>query len=120
MGVALAIIAGRRTYGDTAKTYVRIVPDTFCRLVRTGSQDDGAPEVKRITAVRKRNYTTERLRKIGMATHEGDKRSKTCDMLERVVPELRRLVENLTDKRKNLVAKTQIIFVVDAIIRHII
>jgi hypothetical protein len=29
-------------------------------------------------------------------------------------------VENLTDKRKNLVAKTQIIFVVDAIIRHII
>ena len=70
--------------------------------------------------VRKSDDALERFRKIGATSHKGNKRRKTGDMLEGVMPELRRVVEYLTDKRENLVAKAQIVFVVDAIVSHII
>ena len=120
VGVALAEVACRRADRNAAKADIRVILDAQRRLVRTGGQDDGATEIERIAVVRKSDDPLERLRKIGTATHERDKRSETRYMLERIVPELGRIVENLTDKRKNLVAKTQIVFVVDAIISHII
>ena len=120
MRIAFTIVPRRRAYGNATKTDIRIVLDAECRLVRSGGQNDGTAKVKGIAMVRKSDDALERFRKIGATSHKGNKRRKTGDMLEGVMPELRRVVEYLTDKRENLVAKAQIVFVVDAIVSHII
>jgi hypothetical protein len=119
VGVPLPKMAGGGAYGNASKTHVGVILDAKRRLVGSGGQDNGAPEIKGIAVVRKSNDPFQGLAQVRTASHKGNKRCKPRRILEGVVPELRGLVENPTNQRQDLVTELQIILVIRALKSHI-
>ena len=82
MSVTFAELAGRRSNRDASKAHVRIVANALCRLVGTGSQNDGATQVQGIAVVREGDYALESLAQVGAATHKRNVGGKPGSMLQ--------------------------------------
>ena len=73
--IAFAELAGSRTYGNTTETHIRIIANSFRRLVRPCRQNDRATEIQGIAVIGESDDAFESLAQVRAAAHKRNKGS---------------------------------------------